>query len=60
MIELLVRGEAQQVELGARLAAVVGSKALIFLQGELGAGKTTLVRGFLQARGHRGNVKSPT
>ena len=60
MIELKVQGEDQQVALGARLAAVVGPKALIFLQGELGAGKTTLVRGFLQARGHRGNVKSPT
>lgn len=55
-----VRGEEQQVALGARLARVVGDKALVFLQGDLGAGKTTLVRGFLQARGHDGNVKSPT
>lgn len=46
--------------LGARLARVVGPGALIFLQGPLAAGKTTLVRGFLHALGHRGPVKSPT
>ena len=57
-IELL--GEAAQEAFGARLAAVCEPPLLVFLDGELGAGKTTLVRGFLRALGHSGAVKSPT
>ena len=45
---------------GAKLQQILPKKCMVFLQGDLGAGKTTLVRGFLRAAGHQGAVKSPT
>jgi tRNA threonylcarbamoyladenosine biosynthesis protein TsaE len=45
---------------GAGLADCCEAGLLVFLEGELGAGKTTLVRGLLRALGHTGAVKSPT
>ncbi len=47
-------------QFGAQLFKTQISKGVIFLHGDLGAGKTTLVRGFLRAAGFTGVVKSPT
>ncbi|WP_223300136.1 tRNA (adenosine(37)-N6)-threonylcarbamoyltransferase complex ATPase subunit type 1 TsaE [Methyloversatilis sp. RAC08] len=46
--------------LGTRLAAILRPGLALFLEGDLGAGKTTLVRGVLRGLGHTGKVKSPT
>jgi tRNA threonylcarbamoyladenosine biosynthesis protein TsaE len=47
-------------QFGAELYRVLPANCLVFLEGDLGAGKTTLVRGFLRAAGYAGAVKSPT
>ncbi len=52
--------EAATLQLGALLAGVLHSGLKIYLSGELGAGKTTLVRGVLRALGYGGRVRSPT
>ena len=54
------RNEAEQTALGGALAGSAENTAVIFLHGDLGAGKTTLIRGFLRQRGWQGPVRSPT
>lgn len=60
--------EEQTIAFGRRLAKAVSQRhgpvehvaGRLFLQGDLGAGKTTLVRGVLRGLGYQGAVKSPT
>src|SRR5690554_6244852 len=60
---LFLVGEAETVKLGAELARLAQTSAqglTVFLEGDLGMGKTTLSRGVMRGLGHEGAVKSPT
>lgn len=59
-ITLRLAEESDTLDLGRRLARGVSPSARLYLHGNLGAGKTTLVRGLLRALGFAGRVKSPT
>ena len=52
--------EDATIALGHALAACLEPGLVVYLRGELGAGKTTLVRGVLRGLGYPGRVKSPT
>ncbi|ORU91752.1 MAG: tRNA threonylcarbamoyladenosine biosynthesis protein TsaE [Cycloclasticus sp. symbiont of Poecilosclerida sp. N] len=55
-----IKDEQAMLAAGGGLAGQLREGTLVFLAGDLGAGKTTLVRGVLNAWGHVGSVKSPT
>jgi len=52
--------EAETIRLGERLGRSLKAGDLVLLRGELGAGKTTLVRGLARGVGYRGRVSSPS
>jgi tRNA threonylcarbamoyladenosine biosynthesis protein TsaE len=53
-------GPAETESLGAELAGILGDGDVVLIRGELGSGKTTLVRGAARALGVHGPVTSPT
>ncbi|MDN7133319.1 tRNA (adenosine(37)-N6)-threonylcarbamoyltransferase complex ATPase subunit type 1 TsaE [Halomonas sp. MC140] len=59
-MQVQLDNEDAQVTFGEALGHALQGRGLVYLEGELGAGKTTLSRGILRAYGYQGAVKSPT
>lgn len=59
-LTFFLRDEQATINFAKKLAKVLPTKGVIFLNGPLGAGKTTLVGAILRASGHQGSTKSPT
>lgn len=59
-MKLVVPDAEAMEEIGRLLARTAGRPGVVYLEGELGTGKTTLVRSLLRGLGYSGKVKSPT
>lgn len=59
-MDIKVYSEEEMQQLGSNLASVLGEDDVVYLLGELGAGKTALVRGVARGLGYIGRVTSPT
>lgn len=58
-ISVVLKDESDTQKMASILARYI-DQGVVYLVGDLGAGKTTLTRAWLQALGHQGSVKSPT
>ena len=57
----ILKNEYDTINFGLTLSEVIGSSGLcVYLNGDMGAGKTTLSRGIIRGYGYEGAVKSPT
>ncbi len=59
-LDVALETEGDTIRLGEMLSHCLQGRGRVYLQGGLGAGKTTLCRGILRAMGYTGAVKSPT
>ncbi|WP_189431525.1 tRNA (adenosine(37)-N6)-threonylcarbamoyltransferase complex ATPase subunit type 1 TsaE [Alishewanella longhuensis] len=57
---IILQSESHTIAFANRLAKLLHGGMVVYLEGALGAGKTTFCRGVIQALGHAGHVKSPT
>tara|TARA_R110000764_G_scaffold110472_3_gene197010 strand:+ start:11361 stop:11834 length:474 start_codon:yes stop_codon:yes gene_type:complete len=57
---LEVEGEEAMQQLGGEIARALVARGVVYLEGNLGMGKTTLSRGMIRGLGHVSAVKSPT
>lgn len=60
MLTLYANNEKDMEHIGTLIAKGSGGAGIVFLEGDLGSGKTTLSRGVLRGFGYAGAVKSPT
>ncbi|RUR32322.1 tRNA (adenosine(37)-N6)-threonylcarbamoyltransferase complex ATPase subunit type 1 TsaE [Vreelandella andesensis] len=59
-MQVQLNDEMAHVAFGEALGQALQGHGRVYLEGDLGAGKTTLTRGILRAYGYQGAVKSPT
>ena len=59
-MQYIIPNETAMLSFAAEIATTLRAGSVVFLEGDLGAGKTTIVRGILNSFGHTAPVKSPT